>query len=96
MGEIMKLIEIVHLIEQQDNAKTIYATTPWTQESLAIAATEPDDGDLPLEVKELGAIYFLEVFLAKEFISGWLSNIGYTPSAKEICDRLIQYAETDA
>jgi hypothetical protein len=96
MPSTIKLIDIVRLIERQDGATTICVTEPWTPESPAIAATEPGDGSIPPEAQELGARYFLETFLAKEFIERWLINLGHTPPIKEVCMRLIQYARTDA
>jgi len=57
---------------------------------------EPDDGLVPKEAVDLGLSYFLEVFIALDFIDGWLGNRVSAPSVKEQCDRLIRYAITDA
>lgn len=69
---------------------------PWSPDSEAIVATEPDEGGVPNEAAQINAEYFLEIFLANEFLEGWLSNLDQEPSVKDQCLRLIKYAENDA
>lgn len=67
----MKLIKIVEELDTFDQEKTIYATESWTKNSLALIATKPESGQFPKKAEDLGLIYFIEVFLALEFLSGW-------------------------
>lgn len=92
----MTLNDVINQLDSFDDDDTIYAKQPWKPDSEAIIATEPDDGGLPDEAAKINAEYFLEVFLANEFLEGWLSNLAQSPSPKEQCLRLIQYAENDA
>jgi hypothetical protein len=75
---------------------TIYAAEPWTCDSLAVLEYEPDTGDLPTEAAAIAGSYFIEVFIAKEFLDGWQRNERPRATAKEQCDRLIHYAVHDA
>lgn len=92
----MKLSEIINQLNNFDGDDTIYVKQPWTPESEAVVATEPDNGGLPNEAAKIGAEYFLEIFLAQEFLEGWLSNLGEEPSDKEQYLRLIAYAKNDS
>jgi hypothetical protein len=96
MGPVMKLIEAVEKLESFDNEATIYAATPWTESSEVIVAHEPTSGGLPTEAEKLGLKYFLEVFVARDFLDGWSANLGATPAVRQKCARLIQYALKDA
>jgi len=92
----MKLVEAIDKLEALNDEATIYASEPWNEDSIAITVPEPDDGGLPEEAKRLGLRYFLEVFLAREFLEDWVAGLGAEPSSKEKCARVIQYAIKDA
>ncbi len=96
MGPVMKLIEAVRELDSFDSEATIYAATPWTESSDAIVAAEPAAGGLPAEAEKLGLKYFLEVFVARDFLDGWGANLGATAAVQQKCARLIQYALKDA
>lgn len=96
MGEIMTLIEAIRDLESLDGDNTIYAAEPWTRNSSAIVAPEPVIGGLPPEVIKLGMKYFLEVFIARDFLEDWKSSLGIEPTLEQQCERLIKYATTDA
>ena len=91
-----KLIEVVANLASYDPEMTIYAPKPWSCDSEAIVVREPDEGGLPREAKSCGAVYFIEVFVAKEFLDGWTASKARSISAREQCERLIQYAINDA
>lgn len=91
-----KLIDVVANLGSYDSELTIYASKPWTCDSVAIVAHEPDRGGVPPEAESSGAEYFIEVFVAKEFLEGWIASEGRPTSAREQCERLIQYAIYDA
>lgn len=92
----MKLREIITQLDNFDGNDTIYVKQPWTPDSEAIVATEPDNGGVPNEAVKIDEEYFLEVFIAQEFLEGWLSNVNEEPSNGDRCLRLITYVENDA
>jgi hypothetical protein len=75
---------------------TIYAAKPWTAKSSAIVAFEPASGGLPEAGSREGLNYFLEVFIARDFLSDWESGLDKHPSPAERCERLIRFAIDDA
>ncbi|MEI6786201.1 MAG: hypothetical protein WCQ21_35415 [Verrucomicrobiota bacterium] len=92
----MKLIEIIRNLDTIDTGQTIYAAEPWTPSSEAIPVREPEAGNLPAEAQRLGLRYFLEVSVARDFLDGWVSNLGAHSTDEQKCARLIQYAVNDA
>lgn len=97
MGEVtMELSELVSKLSAFDDELTIYAQRPWTSKSKAIVAMEPDAGGLPNEAKANHYEYFLEIFVANEFLEGWLEGEGKAASKEQTCERLISYAINDA
>lgn len=91
----MTLLDVIRDIAKLDPEHTIYAEEPWTADSSAIVVWDPDEGDPP-EPRQLGLVYFLEVFIALEVIEDWKSVIDYSPTVEQICDRVIYYATHDA
>ena len=92
----MTLLETIRRLDSLDEESTIYAAEPWTADSQAIIAPEPDTGGLPAKAKKLGLAYFLEVFVARDFLEEWIGNLDAEPTLQEKCSRLIEYAKTDA
>lgn len=92
----MKFSEIIEKLDSIDRGKTIYAATPWTMESEVIVAIEPASGGLPVEAVELGLKYFLEVFIAKDFLDDWAASLGAKPTVDQKCARIISYVINDA
>ena len=88
----MTLLEAIQNLEQLNEDFTIYASAPWSVNSVVTVEYEPEDGSVPDEAKRLKLNYFLEVFIAKEFVEGWLSNMESQPSDEDICKRIIEYA----
>src|SRR5215469_5482064 len=70
----MKLIEAIRDLASLDDDGVIYASEPWTPSSEVIVADGPDSG-LPDEAKRLGLDYFLEVFIARDFLEDWLEDL---------------------
>jgi len=91
----LKLIDVVTNLKSYDEDLTLYVTKPWTYDSEAVLALEPDQGGLPDEAKSHGAEYFIEVFVATDFLDGYIENSG-PKSAQEQCERLIYYALHDS
>jgi hypothetical protein len=83
-------------LDSLDEGGTLYAAEPWAEDSQAVVAPEPDHGGLPADAQKLGLKYFLEVFIARDFLEAWVTNLGREPTLQEKCSRLIQYAITDA
>ena len=73
-----------------DPELTIYAAKPWTPQSDAMLAHEPASGGVPEEAKRAGRDYFIEAFVAHDFLKD------ISAPAQQRCDRLIHYAIYDA
>ena len=96
MGKVSRLGDLIESLSELDQDATIYAAVPWANESVAILAYEPESGAVPSEASQLGLTYFLEVFVAQEFLEGWEPTCEKPPTAAERCSRLIRYAVDDA
>jgi hypothetical protein len=96
MGPMKTLLDVISELDEADREATIYASKPWTNESTALVAREPETGGLPPRARDLGLDYFLEVFIASEFLEDWIANLNAKPSAEQKCHRLIGYAVNDA
>ena len=92
----MTLIEVIRDLESFDNEGIICLTKPWTENSKAIVVVETEARQLPAEAAMLGMEYFLDVFVAREFLEDWTANLDARPTLQEKCARLIQYAINDA
>ena len=92
----MKLAEVCHQLHDLPADGTIYARLPWSLDSDAIVATEPEGGGLPVEAAEQRLSYFIEVDLARDFLADWLSTQPAEVPEDAACKRLILYAENDA
>ena len=92
----MKLITVVRDLDTLDERSTIYASGPWSETSEAIVAYEPEAGGMPAKAERLNLKYFLEVFIARDFIESWTANCETRPTLQQICTRLIEYAANDA
>jgi hypothetical protein len=87
---------VVAVLETYDADLTVYAVEPWTCDAVAVVAREPGQGGVPAEAAAVSARYFIEVFIAREFLEGWCDAAGRATTARERCERLITYAVTDA
>jgi hypothetical protein len=96
MGSVTPLINIVMNLESLDPDATIYVAEPWACESSATVDVEPPSGELPETASRHGLKYFLEVFVARDFIEDWQSTLDKPPTDRERCERLIRYAVDDA
>ena len=90
-----KLIDVVSTLRSQDAESTIYVREPWSCESEAIVARAADGGGVPPEAAGIAASYFLDVFLATEFLAAWRQSERGKPTPQDECDRLIHYAIHD-
>jgi hypothetical protein len=92
----MTLIEAVRDLRLLDDEGTIYAEEPWTEDSRAVVAREPPAGGHPAGAEALRLKYFLEVFVARDFLADWGAVLGAQPALRQKCARLIRHALTDA
>lgn len=95
MEQVETLAEIVGRLDALDREATIYAAEPWTLDAQALVAREPKDGGLPVEARDAGLTYFLEVSIARDLAE----DLAVPPDARQppsLCDRLIRYAIHDA
>ena len=90
----MRLIEAINEMDSFDDTHTIYASSPFNADSDAFIAREPEAGGLPCHAN--GFTYFLEVVIAREFLTDWIVAQDHVPTLNEQCIRLIQYAVNDA
>jgi hypothetical protein len=96
MGQVATLGDVIDRISEFDGEDTIYAFEPWTEQSEAMVAREPEAGGLPREAADLGMKYFLEVSIAQEFVEDWVASLGEQPAPSAVRQRLIDYAINDA
>jgi hypothetical protein len=96
MGQLTRLIELVPKLESLDQEATIYAAEPWNRDSPAIVAVESSSGRPPEAASRHGLRYFIEVFVARDFLADWESGLDKSPTDQERCDRLIEFAIHDA
>ena len=100
MGETMKVEKLIDIISKlssyEDDELTIYVVEPWTCDSNAIIAQEPEEGGIPPEAKGIEATYFIEIFIAIDVLEGWKANVKREIPLREQCERLIYYAIYDA
>lgn len=91
----MKLSDVIQRLPSLSATHTIYAKQPWTPNSDAEVAPEEDGQLVPFQLAQQGYSYFLEVYIARDFVSD-LAQIepAYTP--EQICLRVIGCAENDA
>lgn len=96
MGSMTPLIDVVTKLESLDPDATIYVAEPWSRESSALVGFEPASGGLPEAASRNGLKYFLEVFVARDFLADWQATLDQQPTDQERCERLIRYAVNDA
>jgi hypothetical protein len=93
----MKLIQIVGDLpsfDTDDTESTIYASEPWNTDCEATVA--PESKMPPSVLERLKMKYFLEVFVARDFLDDWTASLEKAPTLEERCARLIHYAIYDA
>jgi hypothetical protein len=66
------------------------------ESELALLAREENGGTVKTVKNGIEYFYLLEIFIAKEFIEGWIESMNKKPSDKEIAERLFAYAINDA
>ena len=64
--------------------------------SLALVDIEPELGGIPESASQYSLKYFLEVFIAKEFLVDWVSTFDGVPTDQERVERVVHYAIYDA
>ena len=90
----MTLIEAVQQIDELDGDLTIYARQPWSPSAEARLAVEGTEEEK--KIRSGGLQYFLEVFIAREFLEDWRASQRRASTGAESCERLIAYAVNDA
>ena len=91
----MELLE--HVAEWTDDDTTIYVVQPWQCGSDAILVSPAPETTEPVEQHGQSYAYFLETFIAREFMDGYAASAeGASASAEKRCERLIRYAVEDA
>lgn len=89
-----KLINLIPLIDNVDENLIIFQKNLIDIDSEIELLTE-DIAEREANQHEK-YIYFIEVFLAKEFIYDWVNSLNYVPTNEEIANRLLEYVVNDA
>lgn len=94
----MELIEIMRRDELADDEEaTIYVARPWSPEADAIVVSPAPSTTSPVERDGRAFDYFLEGFLAREFLEDLEASGEFKgASERQLCERLIRYADADA
>ena len=79
----MELFKVIQELDAIDKDSTIYAAQPWTENSIAMVLPESEIGRIPQEAVECDLKYFIEVFIAHEFLTDWETNLDKTPTIQE-------------
>jgi hypothetical protein len=90
----MKLLDVVQQVGALDDELTIYARHPWRPTSDVQLAIEGSKEEAA--AKDVGLSYFVEVFIARDFLEDWRAGMERTPTVEQSCERLIEYAMNDA
>jgi hypothetical protein len=92
----MRLIDFLDKIENIDEELIIFQEHINDKDS-EIILSYAEEGDQGIKIIEGKKYYYLiEVFIAKEFLQGWLQNLDSLPSKNEIAKRLYEYSINDA
>ncbi|HYY69610.1 MAG TPA: hypothetical protein VE734_07750 [Terriglobales bacterium] len=87
----MTLLEAIRNLDSLDKGNSIHTAEQWRPDSpVVVVAREPAPGGLPAEAEKLGLKYFLELFIAREFLQGWTQGRGTEASPQEQVARLIR------
>jgi hypothetical protein len=94
----MKLIELVELATGWNGEDaTIYVTKPWAPDAEATMVFPAPYETTPIERDGRTYQYFLEGFIAREVLEDYAAaGQGADASTRQLCERLIRYAENDA
>lgn len=93
MGSGMKLQELLRGRRDWSEDETIYVVEPWSADADALLSRETPDTTGPIVQSGEIYSYFLEGFIARDF----LEDLGTPDDVGEAaCDRLIRYAIDDA
>jgi len=91
----MTLLDVVRALNSFDKESTIYAVEPWSENAKAEVILNSSLNE-HADLNKLGMTYLIEVFLAQEFMEGWLASLAAKPTLDEQCRRLVEYATNDA
>jgi hypothetical protein len=91
----MTLEYFVATIDEFDEELVIFQKDKLSIDS-EVALFERDEDDTVRIKDGIKYVYFLELFIAKEFIEDWTSSLDFKPNAREVALRLLQYAIYDA
>ena len=92
----MRLIDLLASREEWKDEEIIYAVLPWNCDCEAVVEVPASDSLVPVIRDGLRYDYFLETFIAFDFIEDYTASREQPFSEQEICERLIQYAINDA
>lgn len=92
-GSGMKLRELLRFRRDWSEYQTIYVAEPWSGDADALLCSEPADMADPIIQSGKHYAYFLEGFIARDFLDDLDASDDVSQAA---CERLIRYAIDDA
>jgi hypothetical protein len=91
----MTLEYLVANIDEFDEELIIFQKDELSIDSV-VFLFEKDNDDVVRVKDGVKHLYFLELFIAKEFIEDWTNSLDFKANTKEIALRLLHYAIYDA
>lgn len=97
-GDGMRLIELLEQVgDWNDEITKIYVAKPWSCDALAVLVSPSPDTTEPLMRNGQTYDYFMETFLARDFLDDFAASLdGGTATNEQRCQRLVHYAVNDA
>jgi len=89
----MKLIDVIAGLDDISEETFICVRRPWNNDAEALLVPFTDDLGIPAEVKAQGFEYFLEVYIAREILEGFMQR---GPTLEQVTDFVTYYADNDA
>jgi len=94
----LQLIELLQSASGwRDDKATIYVAQPWSCEADAIIVTPAPVTTDPIDRDATSYSYFLEALIARDFVEDYTATgEGASANDRQLCERVIRYAEDDA
>jgi len=92
----MKLVDFIERRKEIDDNLVIFIKNKndWKSDIVLVDVQEKDEGDWIINGEKY--FYFMEIFVANDFIDDWLFSLPEIPSSNIIAKRLFMYAINDA
>ncbi len=92
----MTLESLVENINEIGEDLVIFQEKELSMNSDVVLFNQDDDYSIERIKNNIRYVYFMEVFIAKDFINDLVNSLQTKPSTKDIALRLLEYAINDA